>query len=156
MLTGFKAWLHASAPDRFVEWRKRRALRREIRRLDDEFDKEVQAAHVNEKLNIYSRWDFETGWSRAELGGLETRRLARRVEARGLDIPRDDASWEHHRDTDTKYLTDAARARLRRMIRQDFRDSVKWWVDILAPLLGALTGIIGALIGLLALWRQKP
>jgi hypothetical protein len=42
------------------------------------------------------------------------------------------------------------------MIRQDFREPTKWWVDVLAPVLGAATGLIGALIGLLALWNRTP
>jgi hypothetical protein len=153
MLATIKARLVSWAPDRVLEWRRRRALRREIMRLDGECEKEVQAAHVNEKMEIYSRWDFDTGWSRAELGELETERLRRRAERRGLEIPQDDVWWIKHLETNTKYLTPTARARVKRMIRQDRRESAKWWVDVLSPVLGALTGLIGALIGLLALLK---
>lgn len=148
-------WLAWWTPQWLSEWRRRRALHRELDRLDRDYGQQV-ADEPARRMEIYQDWDYNTGWTRAALGELETRRLVRRAEKRGLEVPDDNTWWTHHAETDTKYLRPEARARVKRMIRNDFRESVKWWVDVLAPVLGALTGLIGALIGLLALWKQSP
>src|SRR6266849_4524613 len=140
--------LQSLAPAWLLYRLKRRRVLRKIREMDDLYEKEESKADRGRKHEIWQEWDYDGRWLRAELGALESKQLTQRAARRGLDIPQDDASWETHDETELKYLTEQARIRLRKSIRQDVRDSVKWWVDVIAPLLGAMTGIIGASIGL--------
>jgi hypothetical protein len=154
VLRRIKKWAAALVPLRVVDWRRRRRLERQIQQWDDEYSRKAEAASFGERMRIFQQWDYETGWVRAELGQLDRRVLRRRAEQRGIELPPDDdSSWVLHQETGTKYLNETARVRVRRAIKQDRRESIKWWVEVWAPILGALTGLIGALIGLLALWR---
>ncbi|MBO0800133.1 MAG: hypothetical protein J2P31_15035 [Blastocatellia bacterium] len=52
-------------------------------------------------------------------------------------------------------LTPAGKGRLRSAIWQKRRESVEWWVKrVIIPLIIALTGLAGALIGILAMLRK--
>jgi hypothetical protein len=97
---------------RLFEWHKRRRLEREIAQLDTHLDKAAAAVTGYRKMEIYQEWDYETAWPRAALGELETKRLVRRAESRALEIPPDEGWWTHHGESDTKYLTNPARARV--------------------------------------------
>lgn len=84
-----------------------------------------------------------------QLGELLSRQLIRRASSRGLDIPNDDSWWEE--SLGYKYLSKTGRARVERMIRDDFRENSKWFMEVVA----VLTGLVGALIGLLSVLRRS-
>jgi len=40
--------------------------------------------------------------------------------------------------------------------KRERRESVEWWVKIISGLITIGTGLVGALIGLVAVWKHKP
>jgi hypothetical protein len=86
--------------------------------------------------------------------------LARRASNRGIDLHEYQDWWVKYTGDDgtsTDYMTDIGRARAVRMLKEDRWKSVQRWLDALAkvgPIVTGITGLVGALIGLLALLRS--
>ena len=55
----------------------------------------------------------------------------------------------------TKVLTDIGLARSKRLIRDDFRQSVKWWVEVASQVAMALAGLGGIAIGILSVLNSN-
>lgn len=83
-------------------------------------------------------------------------------EARSLWLPippKDDAArWEEFTDnTNTHYLSPLGMTELRAAIRKERaerRAVMEWWIKTLGAALGILTGLIGALIGLVSILKK--
>jgi hypothetical protein len=83
-------------------------------------------------------------------------------EAIALDVPlppkTDTEMWSHSEDGTMEFLTPTGRAFTRKIIdaektrRRDV--NAWWWKNILAPAVTALTGLIGAIIGLVAILKK--
>jgi hypothetical protein len=51
-------------------------------------------------------------------------------------------------------LTPEGRVLLKRAIRADRRNNLEWWIKMITPILAAATGLLGVLIGLIAVLRK--
>ena len=82
---------------------------------------------------------------------LKSRKLRRRADAVGIDLPRE--WWEHDEEHDLWYLTPDGRRQLRRRLTQERLWTLKQWMQVLIPVVAVLIGAVGVVIGLLAMWR---
>jgi hypothetical protein len=96
----------------------------------------------------------------------ETDKLLAELQRRGIDPPIGPLFWfddleeqgggslEEVQANYRNYLTPQGKARAHVLIRKDKRQNAEWWVKIIGSVAAFLTGIIGALIGLLAFLRK--
>jgi hypothetical protein len=84
-------------------------------------------------------------------------------EAQKLYLPtpalNDEQKWDsdHAINTPTRFLTPEAMTELRSAIRKERAEQravIEWWFKILGGAVGIVTGLIGALIGLVAIWKK--
>jgi len=82
---------------------------------------------------------------------LRSRRLRRKADARGVDLPRE--WWEHDEEHDLWFLTPEGRQQARRRLTQERVWAVKQWLQVLIPAVALIVGFAGVVIGLLSMWR---
>lgn len=128
---------------------------RKVRAIDRRFQQQFDASKEGDYQAVLATWDHEAGWPQAHLGRLRTSRLRRKALSRGLELPNDGSWWATHDESGTKYLTDLGLARAKRLIRDDFRQSAKWWMEVVGTVV-ALTGLGGVIIGILSLSQRTP
>jgi len=92
--------------------------------------------------------------------------LSRRVleEARELDIDlsdfQGDKVWQDHELIDRRFLSSKARAQLRKLVDEEknrrFEITTRWikLIAMLAPVIGAAAGLVGAMIGWVAIHKK--
>ncbi|HOG30518.1 MAG TPA: hypothetical protein PLT35_14675, partial [Vicinamibacterales bacterium] len=82
---------------------------------------------------------------------LRSRRLQGRADAAGIELPRE--WWEHDEEHDLWYLTPDGRRQLKRRLTQERIWAVRQWLQVLTPAVALAAGLVGVIIGLLAMWR---
>ena len=98
---------------------------------------------VNDKINV-----------------LVTNRLREEAERLGIPTPplSDEESWEYGCKKDVVFLGVRAQSQLRGEIRKERRERFEaktlWIIRIFLPLIGLLIGLIGAITGVVAVWRR--
>jgi len=148
----------------FDESRKRRKLRREISvleketvgwdwRSDEHFGEDSEQA--KEQKNLRNELDSH----RHRLDAIETERLMKKVRRLGIELPSKNNWWwdnldQAGADDYHSYLTDVGKAGVSKLIREERRKSIEWWVKIIAPLLPPVISIIGLLVALLTVIRR--
>lgn len=96
---------------------------------------------------------------------VETDVLIAELQRRGIPLPNGSEFWfddlEEQSGTSEElelstrsYLTSAGKAEANLQIKLDRRRNVEWWVKIIGQVGALLTGLLGALIGLLAIMRK--
>ena len=138
--------------------RQRKKLEKERRRISTEARKQKTPKLEEEWWSEHS-FDFDfIDW---EISSIITRDLLRQAQKLQLPIPtpKDEDKWEPAEDTPPGYrfLSPIGIAEVRAAIRKEKRErreAVAWWVKMIATLVGAFTGIIGALIGLIAILKS--
>ena len=92
--------------------------------------------------------------SERELDKLETDRLLRKAHKRGIKISSEAYWWYEDTDyegRDVSYLTDIGKAGISRLIREDRKASIQWWVTtIVVPLITALISVLSLLVALVS------
>jgi hypothetical protein len=142
-------------------------LDRQEKKLDAEGERVHKEAREKKDQEIFDEWWEGTAsrqyrhieWNRKNVvsGSLID-------EADKLHLPRphpsDDDKWEE-RPTGTSFgdvLTLEAMTDLRATIRREKRErreTVEWWVKTLGGIIGIITGLVGALIGLVSVWKHR-
>jgi|GEM_PF-5070111 len=134
----------------------RRARQLKIKQLQDEISA------------IYDGWrdELETGSSNpASSEAFEPERrlirlleqpLRNRADQMGVDILEEWEEVEEHSRTERSYrrLSTSGSAKLHAAIRRKQQERWQGWVQILVPIIGAITGVIGALTALFAMLRK--
>jgi hypothetical protein len=82
---------------------------------------------------------------------LRSRRIRRKADARGVELPRE--WWEHDQEHDLWFLTPEGRRQATRHLTQERVWAVKQWLAVLVPAVALLVGAAGVVIGLLSMWR---
>ncbi|MDQ3803085.1 MAG: hypothetical protein M3416_04435 [Acidobacteriota bacterium] len=147
----------------FDEWRERRKLRDEISvlekktagwdwRLDEWFDKDSEQAQeqANLRKKLYSlTLRFEA---------IETERLIKEAVRLGIDFPEKPEWW---RKADGKTfenfrprLNQYGRVAISKLIRDERRKNIEWWVKTITPLLGALISLLGLVVALVSVGKK--
>ena len=101
-------------------------------------------------------------WTRE---AVETDMLIAELQRRGIPLPNGSQFWFDDLEEQSgtaemielstrSYLTPAGKAEANHQIKLDRRRNVEWWVKIIGQVGALLTGLLGALIGLLAIIRK--
>lgn len=122
-------------------------LRLELAKLDKDKDA-TTIAKIKSKI----------GECKRRLAAVETDELLDKAQSYGIELPRDKKHWwrddiDYAGEDFRSYLTDAGKAGVKKLIRDEWRLAVDWWVKIIVSVLAALTGLVGAIIGMLALLK---
>jgi len=94
----------------------------------------------------------ESEWAEVSLEELETWQIEKKARKWGITI---EPTWYETNAANHPTLDDRNRAKVSRLIKDARRENIKWWVAIITQILGTLTGIIGALIGLAAFLSRR-
>jgi hypothetical protein len=126
------------------EW----SLKRQALVIEHAFDSDLAVAKDTEaRESVVMQRDFEAGEYWNALAALRSRRLVDRAQK--LYVPLDGLKW----DTDqyaNRFLDNPSEGKLYRAIREEQR---RTW-DFRIKVIGALTGLIGTIIGLVAIWKR--
>lgn len=142
-------------PQRVRDWREERQLEKCIEEINARFRPRMAATRTEkQEHDVDQEWTNEIEDYQDSLGALKTKRLLKLANKWEVEIPAD--AWVSNRYENTRYIYAGAQVKLRRSIRDARRESVKWWVLLLTPIVSALTGLAGALIGLLGYLLKKP
>ena len=61
---------------------------------------------------------------------------------------------EEIQDATSFWLTEKGKVTVKRLIREAERKNLEWWVKIVGSIVAAITGLLGALIGLVAILKK--
>lgn len=123
-------------------------LRRQIERLKKQGDEGSNELKARER----------------KLAAFEYEHLLATAHSLGVDIPthEEKPSWwssNSSRGMDfgpatVYWLSDTGEAGLAKLIREEKRKNVEWWVRTVGSIAGLLTGLLGALIGVIAFLKK--
>ena len=157
----------------FDEWKKRRELRRRIASL-----KEKEAEYQRRLDNYYKfrppdspekpqkpeplsfTLSLNLNVAKLELTGLETERLLRKARRLGIEFPEasnwwfDDSEVEADPDKVHFYLTPIGQSGVSRLIREERRKTIEWWVKIITPILSAVIALLGLVVALVSVSKK--
>jgi hypothetical protein len=136
----------------FKNWTERRKLQAEIAKIEAAYAPSLRKLKGEEAQIEYAEMRGETQWAEITLQELESEAVERKAEKWGITI---DLSLFETNMADHLVLDKANRTKVLRLVRAARRENVKWWVGIIAPILGALTGVIGSAIGILAFLHRR-
>jgi hypothetical protein len=142
-------------------------LNRRKRKLAKEEEVYFKKSKEKKQPEILEEWYGTVGFYEYDIIAWEREKIvsdALLEEADELHLPRpqygDKEKWEQDKpQMVTDYvLTTEAMAELRGMIRKEKRErreTFESWVKIIGSLITIGTGLVGALIGLVAVWKHK-
>src|SRR5262245_20584651 len=95
----------------------------------------------------------------------ETDKLITELQRRGIPLPHGSQFWfddmeEHsgsYEEIELKtrsYFTPAGKYEANHLIRMDKRKNAEWWIKIVGQIVALVTGLVGALIGLLTVVKK--
>jgi hypothetical protein len=123
------------------------------RKLVTEAERRGDQTKVQE---LYSEWSLDSGLVEEELQQIFTARLVKKARRLLLPVPEtptsdlEDEYWKRGKHFQRWYLTPIGFSKLRGLIRaeqKERREALQVWAAI-------VTGILGTLIGLVAVWRK--
>lgn len=100
------------------------------------------------------RWRRELALIDRELEVIDSKILLETAERYGLELQPKADWWS---DEDVEVLSNKGRYVVRRLVRDERRRNIEWWVRVVSPFLGYLVGLMGLLIALLTIlgrWAQ--
>jgi hypothetical protein len=140
----------------FEVWRERRSLKREINLLQKE-EATLDGLADHEKL---TKLHIKISSRQRRLDAVDTDRLMRKVRQLGIELPSKKESWwwddmDYVGPEDASYyLTDIGKAGVSKLIREERRKNIEWWIKIVVTIITALTGLVGSLIGVLSVLNK--
>jgi hypothetical protein len=146
-----KSW-RSWVPEWARDWQRRTRLKRRRNALADHYSQQLDAAtHSFDKQKIVHDWSSEAQGAENELAELESYRIRRRADRWGVEVP-DDVLVEA--EDGGFYVGANYQPRIKRQIREARRESIKFWIGLFVQVMAALTGIAGAIIGILSFLRR--
>jgi hypothetical protein len=135
----------------FDEWKERRKLRREIALLQKE--ESAQGEFSNDEGWAIRR--VKLGVRKLRLDAIETERLVGKAQRLGIELPRKPEWWWDNSEQvgpedASYYLTDVGKAGVAKLIREERRTNIEWWVKVVTPILGALISLLGLVVALVS------
>ena len=149
----------------FDEWRKRRELRKKIAQLTElealsraRTDKKSAEYDPEAKREFHG---YEIGCLHYQLADLETDQLVRRARWWGIQIPQNQSWWMEDEGFEGElingvrqgkfYLTEFGKAGVSKLIQDERRKSIEWWVTVvIVPILSTVIGVLGLLVAYVA------
>jgi hypothetical protein len=136
----------------FKHWTDRRKLRAEITKIETDYAPSLKQKRGEDWHVEYAEMRRETQWAEIALEELESEAVDRKAEKWSVEI---DPSLYEMNMANHLVLNTANRTKVLRLVRAARRENVKWWIGIIVPILGALTGVIGSAIGILAFLHRR-
>lgn len=138
------------------EWQFERSYRNSIRadlaRIGKEYEEQFKRLKTGNDIDAaMSAYLGACRLPDLRLETLRSRRIRRKAEARGVELPRE--WWEHDEEHDLWFLTPEGRRQARRHLQQERLWAAKQWLAILIPAVALLIGAAGVVIALLSMWR---
>jgi hypothetical protein len=136
-------------------------MREELRakqRLDPSTETEMELINLRAPLKGVQK----------QLGEFESKLLIDEARRRGISIPKEPDWWSTDRgdyeghgwqeqfvvDMSTCWLSETGRAMVTRLIKDDRKKNIEWWVKMVAPLLAALISLMGLVVALVTVARR--
>lgn len=132
----------------------RRSVRQDLKRIREQYEVRFKAAQEKDGSDFdlaMTAYLKECRLPDLRLETLRSRRIRRRSDAFGIDIPKE--WWAHDEEHDLWYLTPDGRRQLKHRITQERIWWVKQWSLVLTPIVALIVGLVGVIIGLLGMWR---
>ena len=133
----------------FPEW----AIQRQAGVIERAFDSDLEKAKTNrvQRESIIDQCHFEVSEYVDALSSLRSVRLIKKAQS--LYIPLDDLEWVsgnygHH------YLDGKSESRLSKIVVEESRKALEFRLKIASGIIGLLTGLVGATIGLVAVLKK--
>ena len=116
----------------------------------------LMAARIDEKEAAefvkYQSLFFEI---EARLHRVESELLRIQAHQLGIEYPTENEKPEWWvADQTEPLLSETGLIRLNKLVKEEKRKNKEWWITILASLIGALTGLVGSLIALIAILHE--
>jgi hypothetical protein len=146
------------------EKKKRRELQRKVDLTNEELVT-LRAQSTQEQLNYDARLKLQRSlfFHKQQLEIFESRTLLRKARQSGIEIPRNPAWWSDDNEDGgmppeavTTWLSEVGRIGVTKLIREESRRNIEWWVKVAIPLLSALTSLLGLLVALVTVLRNSP
>ncbi|HPW20619.1 MAG TPA: hypothetical protein PLE61_07375 [Vicinamibacterales bacterium] len=138
--------------ERHFEREYRRSVKRDLARIGKDYEAKFKALQTGNDFDAsMSAYLRECRLPDLRLETLRSRRLQCRADAAGIELPRE--WWEHDEEHDLWYLTPDGRRQLKRRLTQERIWAVRQWLQVLTPAAALAAGLVGVIIGLLAMWR---
>jgi len=134
-----------------------KVLRAEISRVEGFYSKQYDRKNEDDAFEMYRLVRDETFEEGRELTLLEERSIRIQAKQMGIDLL---PEWTEREEpakgfgVGYSYLTESGKARLQEQINQKLRERWEWRVKIAVLIATAITGLIGALTGLIAIARK--
>jgi hypothetical protein len=157
----------------FDEWRERRELRKKItslRKKEAKFRAKMDGSFADDSdeskpETIPISVSYKLSSSVIQLDKLESERLLRKANSLGIEFPKasdwwweDDDAGKFSPDGETwegkYYLTDIGKAGVSKLIREERRKNVEWWVKIITPILSAIIALLGLIVALVSVSKK--
>lgn len=140
-------------------------LRLRERRSTRIFNRRVRESGKSVAECSGEEWYADAGYEELEIEAAEKKAISDDLmyQAQRLYLPtpslNDQQKWDsdHALYSPTRYLTAEAMTELRATIRKERaerRAVLEWWLKVLGGAVGILTGLIGTVIGLVAIWKK--
>jgi RimJ/RimL family protein N-acetyltransferase len=130
----------------------RRSTRADLARIGKEYEAKFKMPATGNDIHAAMSAYLETcRLPDLRLETLRSRRLRRKADARGVELPKE--WWEHDEEHDLWFLTPDGRRQAKQRLTQERMWAVKQWIQVLAPAVALVVGLAGVLIGLLSMWR---
>jgi len=138
--------------ERRFEQSYRKSVRQDLTRIGKEFQARFKDAKDGNDFDAsMTAYLKECRLPDLRLETLKSRKLRRRADIVGIDLPRE--WWGHDEEHDLWWLTPDGRGQLKRRLTQERLWALKQWIQTLTPVAAILIGMVGVIIGLLAMWR---
>jgi hypothetical protein len=141
-----------------LEWFHKRKVRRNILRqlsdIDKYYEPELALATGNKRREIDSHRSADLHELLCDLRAMDTEGLLRTAAKFDIDCYREGWFEDKMTHMGERILTDDAARELRHLVRAERRETVEWRLKIAGGIIAALTGLIGALIGLVTVLKR--
>jgi hypothetical protein len=137
----------------FDDWKKRRELLREYKRIVELYAPDFKAAKTEDDYYVARHiFDQETADITVQLERMKTQKARSKAEKFGIEVPpidEDGENWAEVAFTGRKFLNEKALARINREVTTRRFAYWKQWVEVIVPVLSLLISLILAQFALL-------
>lgn len=143
--------------ERWRDWRSRRKFEAELAAVEKYYAPAIEKLKGDERQSEIAAYFHECEEPQSGIDRLETKYLKDKARSLGIEFPKqsDREWWEEDQFRGGHCLTEIGKMRLEKFIRQERWDRTKRILEVSAVVITALTGLLGALIGVLSLYKNK-
>ena|SRR5437867_1707038 len=133
----------------FPEW----TMRRQALVIEHAFDSDLaKEKNYAARVDLTHQRDHEASEYWGALAEFRSRQLVN--EAQKVYIPLDGMEWETDQYAN-RYLDSQSQSKLSKLVVEETRKTWEFRLKVIGGVIGALTGLVGTIIGLVAVWKKK-